>query len=255
MANLENASATDLTQQTIVPEFQSLMNVQTGPGMNALQLPGQLQNQNFQQNIDASNFNRQADLAQRLADSSKPSGFQSGIGQASSILGGAGSAAGGVGSAMSATKSYICREMVQRGLLCDQDFENFYLHLFPAIFFKGRAFWNYYLNGQKLVDIANDVWPSWPYEMKQLLFDRVMAEKNPVKAVQLYAEGLRMLTRQVAPHLWDERNMKVSRLDSLRFLPLLFACKAYRDNFWRIVRIKCAMVYDKPPCMHQIGSR
>lgn len=207
---------------------------------NGLGLQNALMNRTF--NVD--DFNQQSILGQLLAEQAKPSALQSAMGLASS----GGQAAGGIGQGYSATKSYICREMIKRGLLCESDFEDFYVHLFPAIIRKGRAFWNYYLYGQELVEIANRVYPSWASDMKPLFFDRVMNEKDPIKAVDLYSKALRKLCLLVAPHLWDDRNMRTNLVDSWLFLPRLLFCRPYRDNFFHLIRIKMAWLYDKHVC-------
>lgn len=190
-------------------------------------------------------FGLQASLASKLAGDSGSSNL---LGQIAAIMQGAGQAGQGYGAAKGATPSYICREMIKRGLLCDQDFEEFYIHLFPAVPYKGRAFWNYYLYGQELVNIANQVYPEWAENMKPMFFDRVMAESDPIKAVELYSDALKELCVRVAPEFWDERNLRTGLLDSAWFLPRLLFCKPYRRNFWKLIRIKMLLVYDKPRC-------
>lgn len=247
MAQGANQNQANVLSGVTIPalsNMQELSGISGIPWQSSMR-NGQAANKDLQGIRD---FDMQANLASYLAQLGQPSGAQNMLGMATGAAGGAGGLMQGGAAAKNSTSSYICREMVKRGLLCDSDFQDFYLHLFPAIIYKGRAFWHYYKFGQKLVDLANQVWPDWPEKMKPILFTAVMQEKDPIRAVEIYSQGLRKLCFAVAPHLWDERVMRSSLLDSLIFLPRLLIFKAYRKNFWRIMRIKMLWLYDKPRC-------
>lgn len=196
------------------------------------------------------NFNWEADLAKILGQTGQPSSAQNIMGMASGAAQGAGALGQGAGGAKSATQSYVCREMKKRRLLCESDLEDFYLHMFPAVWKKARAFWHYKINGQKLVDAVNRkpdadlIWKT----MKPLLFDGVMAERDPIKAVNNFASACEHLCGITDYSLWDKKVYSSSIFDSLRFIPLLFTDKTFGKNFWRILRIKMLIVYDKPAC-------
>lgn len=192
-------------------------------------------------------FNLQSELAKQLANEGNPSGAQSALGMASGSAQGLGSLLQGGASVKNATSSYVCREMMKRGLLCESDLEDFYYHMFDAVWYKARAFWSYKVNGQKLVDAANAKGVDWS-EFKPLLFDRVMDEKDPCKSIDLFSDACRQLCDLVAPELWDERVMRTSWMDSLPFIPLLFTEKTFGKNFWRILHRKMLWIYDKPTC-------
>ena len=198
-----------------------------------------------------SNFQLQADLARQLQNMSEPSGLQKDLGMASGAASGAGNLLKGGAAAYQATPSYVCREMLRRGLLCESDLEDFYLHMFDAVWYKARAFWHYKVNGQKLVDAVNERGLDWK-AFKALLFDRVMEEPDACKANELFADACHQLCISAAPDLWDERVMRSSVWDSLPFLPLLFMDSTFGRNFWRILRIKTLILFDKPRCeVHQ----
>lgn len=199
------------------------------------------------QNNQLYDFMLQSQLGKQLAAESQPSGAQGILGMATGAAGGAGGLLQGGSSAYNATQSYVCREMKKRGLLCESDLEDFYLHMFDAVWYKARAFWHYKVNGQKLVDAVNAKGLDWKV-FKPLLFDRVMDEPDSCKANDLFADACHQLCISAAPHLWDSRVLRTSFWDSLPFIPLLFTDATFGKNFWRILRIKTLIIYDKPRC-------
>lgn len=198
-------------------------------------------------------FNWQSTLAQMLADKGQPSGLQSGIGMASSLLQGGGQAAQGGAAAYKAT-SYICMELIKRGLLCDSDMDDFHVHIMPALFKKGRAFWKYAMDGYKLAVAVNRADLDWKV-FKPLLFDRVMDEKDPCEAVDLYADACHQLCISSDPSLWDGRVMRTGFIDSLPFIPLLLGYHPFREALVKTMRIKMVWLYDKPACLAHRGER
>ncbi len=215
--------------------------------------------QNAQSQLDQTgqgyeNFNIQQIMAQALGNSSQPSGFMTDLGMATSAAGGAGGLLQGGVAAKNSTASYVCREMLRRNLLCETDLEDFYFHLFDAVWYKGRAFWHYKIHGQKLADAVNAKGLDWKV-FKPLLFDRVMDEPDPCKAVDLFSDACHQLCISAAPELWDARIARTSLWDSLTYIPLLFFDKTYGKNFWRILRIKMMLVYDRPRCGFHRGPQ
>lgn len=192
-----------------------------------------------------SDFGLQSSIAKMLADQAAPSGFDKGIGYTSSLLNGLGNAAKG-GASIAAT-SYICLAMIDAGLLCESDLDDFHVHIIPAVLKKGRAFWHYAKFGQDLARFAKAGGIDWA-KYKPLLFDRVMQTTNPCDAVDLYADALKEICQRYAPHLWDERVFRTSLLDSLPFIPKLATFKPFRRAFQKWLRVKTLLVYDKPRC-------
>lgn len=197
-------------------------------------------------NNNLSDFNLQADLAKQLSDMGQPSGVQNALGMASSSAQGVGGLLQGGAAAKNAT-SYVCKELIKRGLLCESDMDDFHIHIMPAMFKKGRAFWKYAMDAWKLVDAANKVGIDWSI-YKPLLFDRVMDEPNACNAVDLYADACRQLCMESDPTLWDERVMRTSWMDSLPFIPLLLGYEPFREAVGKCIRIKTLIIYDKPRC-------
>lgn len=189
-------------------------------------------------------FDMQAELGKMLAEQSGMSGMQSAMGMTSSMLGGAGSAAGGGAAAYKAT-SYICLAMIERGLLQQYQLDELHCHIMPALFKKGRAFWNYAKKGQALVAAANAAGIDWK-EWVHPFYDRVMAEPDSIKAVDLYAEATKELCLRVAPHLWDERVLRCSLTDSLPFVPLLFTFRPFLETVRKVLRMRMLFLYDLP---------
>jgi len=224
------------------PSFQNLagMGQQAGQGMAGY-------------NQSLNDFNLQAQLGRSLGEMSQPSGTMKDIGMASSLMQGIGSLGQGAGAASTAT-SYVCMELIKRDLLCESDMDDFHVHIMPAMFKKARAFWKYAMDGKKLVDAVNERGLDWK-AFKPLLFDRVMEEPDPCKAVDLYADACHQLCISSDPSLWDGRVNRTSSFDSLPFLPLLFFYTPFLKALWKCIRVKMLFVYDKSRCEAHYGSR
>lgn len=195
-------------------------------------------------------FNLQAELAQSLASMGGPSGAQGILGMATGASQGAGSLLGGIGEyKKGGGTSYVCKELIKRGLLHESDMDEFHAHIMPAMFKKGRAFWKYAMDGKALVDAVNvrgdEAQRIW-WAAKPLLFDRVMGEHDPAKAVDFYAEACFFLTKISDPRLWDHRVLKTSYWDSLFFLSRLFLYRPFLEALRKCVRRKMAIIYDYP---------
>ncbi len=206
-----------------------------------------LGNSNIGRLNDLEDFSLQSSLAQKLAAQGAPSGLQSAMGMASGGAQGAGGLMQGGAAAKTAT-SYVCMELIKRGLLCDMDMDDFHIHIMPAMFKKGRAFWKYAMDGWRLVDAVNAKGLDWK-TFKPLLFDRVMEEPDPCKAVDLYADACHQLCISSDRSLWDMRVYRTSFLDSLKFLPRLLTYKPFMEALYKCMRIKTLIIYDKPRCM------
>jgi hypothetical protein len=212
-------------------------------------------------NQDMNQFNLEASLAQSLNNGSGGGGWGQGALQGALGGGGVGAhfgpwgalagAAGGAGlGAASGGKggggtSYVCFEMIKRGLITDGDMDDFHLHIMPAMFKKGRAFWKYAVDGWRLVEAVNTKGLDWKV-FRPLLFDRVMEEPDPCKAVDLYADACHQLCISADRSLWDERVFRTSFLDTLIFLPRLLCYTPFLRALWKCLRIKMLFVYDKP---------
>lgn len=211
-----------------------------------------LSNASLQRFIDLQNFQKQAELSNQLADKGQPSGLQQGIGAGSSLLSGVGDFMGGLPGLKEAGTSYICRELIKRNLMCESDMDDFHVHIMPAMFKKGRAFWKYAMDGLRLVesvnrnDQADHIWTAF----KPLLFDRVMAEPDACRAVDLYANACLQLCEIGDPSLWDDKVYRTSFWDTLPFLPRLLTYKPFLEALGKAIRIRTLIVYDKPRCSH-----
>lgn len=221
-------------------------------GMNQNPYGFAQQNSNLSHINSLGDFGLKAGYDQLAARDAAPSGLDKGLGYGASYLSGAGNAAVGSAALMQAT-SYVCWELIRRGLLCESDMEDFHIHIMPAMFKKGRAFWKYAMDGLNLVNEVNRKGLDWKV-FKPLLFDRVMAEPDPCKAVDLYADACHQLCISSDRSLWDERVMRTSIWDSLRFLPLLFSYKPFREALGKCLIIKMMIIYDKPRCEVHHGS-
>lgn len=212
---------------------------------------GYTPNPSFGGNNDLSHLNSlndfqlQSQLAKMLQGQMGPSSLQNMLGMASGSAQGANSVIQG-GTALKST-SYVCKELIKRGLICEQDMDDFHAHIMPALFKKGRAFWKYAMDGKRLVDAANASRIDWAV-FKPLLFDLVMAEKDSCRAVDLYATACKMLALGCDPSLWDERVMRTSFWDSLIFLPRLLTYRPFIEALWKCVRMKIMFVLDRPRC-------
>lgn len=224
-----------------IPAINNIAGVSNNPYQSALSGPQMYE----QQTQDMNNFELQSELAKMLASQGQPSSAQNILGMASGSAQGAGSLLQGASAAKGT--SYVCKELIKRGLLCESDMDDFHAHIMSAMLKKGRAFWKYAMDGWKLVDAANRVGVDWK-EYKPLLFDRVMAESDAGKAVDLYADACCRLAFYSDASLWDERVYRTSFFDSLIFLPRLLTYRPFLEALWKCVRIKTLFIYDKPQC-------
>jgi hypothetical protein len=188
-------------------------------------------------------FGLKAAYDQLAARDAAPSGLDKGLGYGASFLGAAGSAGQGIGAASQVT-SYICKELIARGLIFEQDMHDFHAHIMPAMFQKGRAFWKYAMDAGWLAFAINrredsaEIWKTF----KPDLFDRVMTELDPCKAVDLYSEACMRLCQIAAPDLWDEKVYRTSFLDSLLFLPRLLTYRPFLEALRKAIRVKLAFL-------------
>jgi hypothetical protein len=154
-----------------------------------------------------------------------------------------GGPAGGAAAGAAAQKgtSYICLELIRRGLAIESDLDSLHFKIMPAMLKKGRAFWVYAMDAGKLVDAANKKnvdWSKW----KTRFLDDVCLAQSPVEAVNLYSLACRDLALECEPSLWDERVLRVGYLDSLPFLPKLFTYKPFLKAFVKVIRMKISFI-------------
>lgn len=237
-----------LGTNALIPSF----NTQQGLVSSGAGTQSNLGLASLQRFIDQQNFDKQAALANQLADKGQPSNFQQGVGAGSSLLSGVGNFMQGLPGAkiVADATSYVCLELIKRNLLSESDMDDFHFHIVPAVMKKGRAFWKYAMDGKKLVDAVNldrdkasIIWK----EIKPLLFDEVMKEPNACKAVDRYASACHILCNLSDRSLWDSRIERTGILDSLVFLPRLAFYKPFQKVFFKFLKVKMAFVYDKPP--------
>lgn len=140
-------------------------------------------------------FGLQAQLASMLADKGNPSGFQNGIGMASSLLGAGGSAAGGAAQAKNAF-TWICTAMQKDGVLAPSEVYRLHQHLFPSLLRRFWKFMGYFAFGKILVGFANATDIEW-HDWRPLFYDRVISEPDSLRAVDLYEQAFWSLAQEV----------------------------------------------------------
>lgn len=239
MADAASGNISSALGAVTLPSIQGIQNTGNASYQNMLG------NSNISHITDMNDFGLQSQWAQKIAEMSQPSGFEKNLGYANTASSILGNLMGGAKDAKST--SYVCKELIKRGLLCESDMDDFHVHIMPAMFKKGRAFWKYAMDGLRLVNAVNLKGLDWAV-FKPLLFDRVMDEKDPCKAVDLYADACHQLCISSDRNLWDERVMRTSVWDSLPFIPMLFAYQPFREALAKSIRVKMALVYDKPRC-------
>jgi hypothetical protein len=149
------------------------------------------------------------------------------------------------GTAKAASTSYICLELIRRGFATKYDLDLLHYEIMPAVFFKARAFVHYAKNGRALVAAANRKGVDWKMWAKPFLGD-VIGTGDSVKAANLYAQAFKALCMECAPHLWDERVMRVSFFDSLRFIPVLLTYKPYLKALRKVTGMRSRFILDLP---------
>lgn len=230
-------------QGITIPAEQNILQTNAQPYQNSLQssLPGLSGWGQTQQ--DRTDFNMQSELAAMLADKSQPSTAEKDIGMAS----GAANALGGItkaaGPASTAT-SYVCLELIKRGLARESDLDLLHWKIMPAVFEKGRAFWSYAQNADALVNAANQAGVNWR-DYREDLLDNVIRAKTSLEAVHRYTDALRRLSID-SGFPWDERVYRTSFLDSLPFLPRLIMYKPFVKAFKKAMRMRCLLFLDLP---------
>jgi hypothetical protein len=231
-------------QGVTIPAEQNILQTEFAPYQQSLSQMYPGLSSYGQGQSDIYNFGLQSDLARALADSGQSSQLQNIMGMFSGGAQGAGSLMSGYGQ-MKQGKSAVCVELYQRGLISEEQIYQLLSHVFPGLFMKGRAFWLYMKNNRKLVAAANKAGVDWSY-FKPLFIDRVMSEKNRVKAVDLYGLACKELCQKSgAMHLWDERAMRKSFVDSVIFLPRIFTYKPFLKVFERNLKTKTRMVWNE----------
>lgn len=81
--------------------------------------------------------------------------------------------------------TWICTAMRKAGVMTQEEIDLLHDHLYRAAIFKPWTFIKYFVLGKPLVFLCGIVsieWRPW----KLLFYDMVMAERNPIKAVEMY---------------------------------------------------------------------
>lgn len=183
-ANTANAALTGVS-------LPALSGIQGLSGYGLQQAQG---NSNLGHMNQLGDFGLQQQLASMLADRGKPSGLQTGIGEASAItnmLPGAGKA---VGAASQIT--WICTAMKRDRVLAPSEVYRLHEHLFPSLFRRFWKFMGYFAFGKILVGLANATDIEW-HDWRPLFYDRVIAEPDSLRAVDLYEQAFWSLAREV----------------------------------------------------------
>lgn len=187
--NLAN-HANDLQSQLMgTLGFPSLQGIQGLSGQANRNLQGSApmaqQNLTTQQN-SLGDFGRMQAMAQYLQNQMEPSGFDKNLGRAA----GAANALQGVGTGMGAASAatWICTAMVKAGVMTKDEVKELHDHLYKAFWFKPFKFLGYLLFGKFLVYLAQSVNTDWRI-WKPAFYQDVMAEPDPIKALNLYEQA------------------------------------------------------------------
>jgi len=134
-------------------------------------------------NQQLNNFNLESQLGQLLAGMSQPSGAQKDIG----LAGAAGQALGGLGTGAAGLSqvTWICTAMRECGALSQIQVKILHDHLYKAFWKRPLKFIAYLLFGRFLVYLANKSGTNW-HLWKDDFYEDVIAESDPVRAVDLY---------------------------------------------------------------------
>lgn len=164
-----------------IPGIQGIANTGSIPYQNSFQSGNTALG-----NIEGiNNFGMQEQLAQMLVGSASPSSAQSILGMASGSAGGAGSLLQGGAAAKNAT--WICTQLKKEGLLSDGQIKILHDHLYKAFWNRPFKFIFYFFIGKLLVNLANKYNTDWRL-WKSEFYDNVLAEPDPVRAVDLYSD-------------------------------------------------------------------
>lgn len=219
-----------------LPQIQGMAGTANAPYQQFLgNMNGNLQN--FGQGAtDQYNFTRQGELAQQLQKMMQPSQMQQFAQLGNMGVGALGSIANGT--------SYVCMELIKRGLATEADLDALHLKIMPALLKKGRAFWTYAMDARALVVIANMYGVDWS-QWRTRFLDDMLAARNAIEAVDTYAMACRDLAFAVnAEYLWDARVLRTSYWDSLPFLPMLFTYKPFVKALWKVTKLRMSFLRD-----------
>lgn len=181
----ESAQATtDLASGTISPQYDYMREFQLLPQQQAMELPGQYRQQGF----DWRAFSDQADLARQLSGGN-------GMGVLpyfSTAFQGLNAGANAYGAAKRPT--YICTEMMECGVLTEEQVNKIHDHLFRAFWRRPLSFVGYFFMGKLLVRMCNSCQTNWCL-WKDDFYTDVMEESDPAKAVDIYRQSFWRLFR------------------------------------------------------------
>jgi hypothetical protein len=190
-------------------------------------------NQNYQSasGQGMANFDLESQLAQYLANSSKPNDLQ----QWAPIIGGA---AQGGGAAASGT-SAICIELINRGLTTIDEVDKLHWKVLGSMFKRCRALYFYSKNGKELVKAANEQGFDWS-KVKSWFIDYPLQAQTSEESVIRYSLACKKLAMLVKPELWDEKIMRPSFIEFFIYIiPVMMVPgyrMCYRDLFKRSYR-------------------
>lgn len=137
---------------------------------------------------DLGDFGLQSSIAKMLADQSQSSGFEKNLGYANTASNIASNMAKGGAQLSGAGVTWICTQMKLEGLMTGEEVFRLHAHLYRAFWKRPIKFISYILFGNFLVYLANKYNTDWRV-WKSEFYNDVMAEKDPAKAVDLYAEA------------------------------------------------------------------
>lgn len=181
-ANISNAALGGVT-------LPALSGIQGLSGYGLQQAQG---NSNLGHMTQLGDFGLQQQLAAMLADKAKPSGLQQGIGEGAAIA----NAGANLLTAGKPNGTWICTAMRKDGVLAPSEVDRLHQHLFPSLLRRFWKFLGYFAFGKFLVLAANRADIDW-HDWRPLFYDRVIAEKDSLKAVDLYEEAFWSLAKEV----------------------------------------------------------
>lgn len=198
LAPLISDSLTRSSEGALIPSFQNQQDL-IGQGAGIQSNLGLAPLQRYMQQQD---FDKQAALANQLADKGQPSNAQSAVGMGSSLLGGLGQFGQGFsGLKQLGQSTWICTHLKNLGLATIEEVEAVHAKLRPTIYSHPISWLHYVYSAPLLLRVADREGACWR-DIKKVLIDDVLAAPDAESAFQVYRTEVKMLSLRYAPQLW-----------------------------------------------------
>lgn len=197
LAPLISDSLTRSSEGALIPSFQNQQDL-IGTGAGVQSNLGLAPLQRYMQQQD---FDKQAALANQLADKGQPSNTQNAIGMGSSILGGLGNLGQGATGLKDLAHTWLCTHLKNLGLATIEEVEAVHAKLRPSIFRHPLSWIHYVYSAPELLRVSDREGACWR-EIKKVLIDEVLVAPDSESAFQIYRAEVKRLALRYAPILW-----------------------------------------------------